>query len=579
MKITVSQNRSVCGACFFQRGCGKKKQLPALPRRIFFVCCLLIVCTAGYARGRREVFEEEYLFEPEEQEQEEPLDALPYSKDYVEEYVEAQPILNQSAMQSRAEKISFERLQYLYRAQELDPDLQETADDIAAFRAAFITPLRIIPPNLAAPSENLDFLKEVARYKAEREQIIAKQRFFLGERDKLLAQRDALLKRQEELLALLKEADDFYAAHPPFELYYDPGLERFGAVNFQQTTMTMRFKVCTVPAANFDAIRIINEGLNGIKTSFNNINRALDNVQIEMDKVNKTAVETYAVLEEKCVRPGDKYVYKENQTLPKWKGGSGRRFTISASLFNEAGKEIGKSSVTMVNDLVGGDIFSPDTAWQYISFSGVKIDDISESLRISITRVNDKVINSDGSGYISITELPLTETDYAFAGFDWQGYGPDGYNRAGYTRDGYNYDGFNRQGKNREGYTREQAALLAAACSMFVINGQNMAAAPAHAEFRADWNEAVKQCAALRVSDIDGWRLPTKDELDAMYEQLYKKGWGGFSPCVYWASSEDKSKKNSAAIQSFVDGEKTDDYKGSTYLVRAVRVFDTVKDK
>ena len=49
-----------------------------------------------------------------------------------------------------------------------------------------------------------------------------------------------------------------------------------------------------------------------------------------------------------------------------------------------------------------------------------------------------------------------------------------------------------------------------------------------------DWISAKNQCATLG----NGWRLPTKEELIVVYNELHKNGKGDFSANWYWSSSE-----------------------------------------
>jgi hypothetical protein len=48
------------------------------------------------------------------------------------------------------------------------------------------------------------------------------------------------------------------------------------------------------------------------------------------------------------------------------------------------------------------------------------------------------------------------------------------------------------------------------------------------------WETASEACMALG----GGWRLPTRNELDMMYRQLYKQGKGNFKPYWYWSRSQ-----------------------------------------
>jgi len=81
------------------------------------------------------------------------------------------------------------------------------------------------------------------------------------------------------------------------------------------------------------------------------------------------------------------------------------------------------------------------------------------------------------------------------------------------------------------------------------------------------WEAAKKACADLG----DGWRLPTKDELNILFENKDKIG--GFSENNYWSSLEIDSEF--ALARYFTDKQQSDDrnnaFKSSTYRVRIVR--------
>ena len=86
------------------------------------------------------------------------------------------------------------------------------------------------------------------------------------------------------------------------------------------------------------------------------------------------------------------------------------------------------------------------------------------------------------------------------------------------------------------------------------------------------WNkmvihEAMSACAGLG----GGWRLPTKEELKTMYEQLHLKGKGNFQNAWYWSSSEDNA--STAWHFYFEYGKAYSTYKVSTTQVRAVRTL------
>ena len=80
------------------------------------------------------------------------------------------------------------------------------------------------------------------------------------------------------------------------------------------------------------------------------------------------------------------------------------------------------------------------------------------------------------------------------------------------------------------------------------------------------WNDAVKACTDLG----NGWKLPTKYELNLMY--LNKDKIGGFANSYYWSSTEDSN--DVAWIQSFGYGYQGNFSKNLTINnVRAVRAF------
>ncbi len=92
---------------------------------------------------------------------------------------------------------------------------------------------------------------------------------------------------------------------------------------------------------------------------------------------------------------------------------------------------------------------------------------------------------------------------------------------------------------------------------------------------RADY--AAKLCADLEYGGKTDWFLPSKDELNEMFENLHDKSLGGFTAVNYWSSSEDDS--NHAWTQSFDNGDQAVGPKaGLSFLgvhisVRAVRAF------
>ena len=88
---------------------------------------------------------------------------------------------------------------------------------------------------------------------------------------------------------------------------------------------------------------------------------------------------------------------------------------------------------------------------------------------------------------------------------------------------------------------------------------------------QGDGSYAAQLCRDLTEGGYSDWFLPSKDELNLMYINLYQQGIGGFAEDYYWSSSEDDA--NLAWAQSFNDGDQGDGGKAIAFRVRAVRAF------
>ncbi|MEJ5363247.1 MAG: DUF1566 domain-containing protein [Spirochaetota bacterium] len=71
------------------------------------------------------------------------------------------------------------------------------------------------------------------------------------------------------------------------------------------------------------------------------------------------------------------------------------------------------------------------------------------------------------------------------------------------------------------------------------------------------------------ATSFDGWYLPSKDELQQLFQ--YKSMIGNFTSYNYWSSTESTTSK--AWCQNFNSGTQSTQYKNSAYRVRAIRQF------
>jgi len=81
-------------------------------------------------------------------------------------------------------------------------------------------------------------------------------------------------------------------------------------------------------------------------------------------------------------------------------------------------------------------------------------------------------------------------------------------------------------------------------------------------------------CANLSLGGYEDWFLPSKDELNEMYKNLYNinNPVGGFDPDAYWWSSSEMNPSN-AWGQGFGWDEQLESNKDNNFRVRAVRAF------
>jgi hypothetical protein len=86
-------------------------------------------------------------------------------------------------------------------------------------------------------------------------------------------------------------------------------------------------------------------------------------------------------------------------------------------------------------------------------------------------------------------------------------------------------------------------------------------------------DRAAQLCTAYRGGGYDDWFLPSKDELDLMYQNLKQRGLGGFSDEWYWSSSQVTD--TNSWVQDFRDDDQDTPiyFKFFPNKVRCVRSF------
>lgn len=82
---------------------------------------------------------------------------------------------------------------------------------------------------------------------------------------------------------------------------------------------------------------------------------------------------------------------------------------------------------------------------------------------------------------------------------------------------------------------------------------------------------AAKLCEDLIFNGYIDWFLPSKDELNLMYNNLKLNNLGNFGDLYYWSSSEESP--NYAWNQGFDDGTQYEDFRYFEASIRPIRAF------
>jgi TolB-like protein len=86
-----------------------------------------------------------------------------------------------------------------------------------------------------------------------------------------------------------------------------------------------------------------------------------------------------------------------------------------------------------------------------------------------------------------------------------------------------------------------------------------------------NWNSALTTARNYRGGGYSDWRLPTKDEVNLIYQNLRAKNIGNLGDSWHWSSTEYRN--HSAWSPSFSDGSQNAGGKTYSLSVRAVRTF------
>ncbi len=199
-----------------------------------------------------------------------------------------------------------------------------------------------------------------------------------------------------------------------------------------------------------------------------------------------------------------------------------------------------------------------------------------------------------GTQILSTTTVSITTDQTLYAKWTFVPYiGPSGgyvfYENPNYATDGWRYmeaapagwSGDATDPGYRFGYYRPEGTNVVVGTALGIGSGKGNTEALVTAMVSAAYSfstgvtttehYAAKMCADYRGGGHADWFLPSKDELNLMYQNLVEQNLGGFSVDGYWSSSEVDA--DNAWDQFFGDGGQFYSDRHFEDMVRPVRAF------
>ncbi|MDR1216529.1 MAG: DUF1566 domain-containing protein [Treponema sp.] len=362
------------------------------------------------------------------------------------------------------------------------------------------------------------------------------------------------LEKRRSWLATMKTATAFFNEHLPFELVFDPNLMQEGKTDYAREQVNLAMRIAIEPLeAGFTALNTLIAGL---------------------EKTGKREDWGFTGWPLRNIEP------KTPETV-LFKGKRAFTFKVKVALVNERGKIIAESGVTLTSeglDFSIGDtaVVKPSSDIALVHFPKVNANNLTPTLNVVIREVNGikgKALNQ--SGYVAIGARELEEAYKAYTyTYEIGDIGPAGgivFYDKGVKSDGWRYLEA-APAKMEFGAEWGVYGYDVAGTDVVVGTGKrNTQVIVERLRQSGESGTAARQCASLDIGGYKDWFLPSKDELDLMYQNLKRKGLGGFYGDYYWSSSQ-YSTYNSW-YQYFNGGSQGYYHKDTTHRVRAVRAF------
>jgi hypothetical protein len=218
-------------------------------------------------------------------------------------------------------------------------------------------------------------------------------------------------QQREAWSNILKECEEFYSNHLPYEIIYNPALKHKSS-NYENRTVDLEFTLATQPTTAFKVIQDILDGLkkSGKKVAWGFPCWPLSSptfADYYIDSSNR--VKPYIFDYNQFLKYPEEYMFEYYKLL--------KITTVKAELVNHDGKVIATASENIANY----SRFAGEKSWSgyaydlyhittlptvtKISFNDVAIDDMSDEVYVRISNIND--IDSEtavSSGYIKISQ-------------------------------------------------------------------------------------------------------------------------------------------------------------------------------
>ncbi|MDR3341522.1 MAG: DUF1566 domain-containing protein [Treponema sp.] len=347
---------------------------------------------------------------------------------------------------------------------------------------------------------------------------------------------------RKDWVARLTEAEQYFANHmkePPYTLVYSTDLKQ-GNVNYEKETVDITgIKIYLISNRSWFAVpeNVINQVRKGLEATGRTKDWGLN-------------------WPSKSVSSTSPFV-RRNET-----------FNVSVELLNENGKVIGRQNAMLPYGWQLGSSSSSlvitliEDSNKNVTFSGVKADDITDKLNFEIAGING-VPTQIASQNKRISIMPIDEYTKNDVRYKIGDRGPAGgivFADQYLYFNGWRYlEAAPKDGEKELDY--DAVDVIDAIWQLFFT-------APVEKEL--DWYDAIAYCDSLNIGEYTDWRLPNKDELNRMYENLHRRGLGNFQKSDYWSSS---SQATGAWYQGFVTGKQNADSKSTKHCVRVVRAF------